>query len=148
MKAREARASAGGGGGSHFRLGTAYPEIVETCYSSWSGLEGEGSQYGYWNGKVTKNASSNDCLKKYRAKNLTTSAQPTSAIYWWERSVSPSRATHFASVGNSGSPNYYSGASYVSCVCPCFCLVVFRSSIQCARRRRENPERRRQLERT
>ena len=51
--AKEARASAAGGVGSPSGLGAAYPEIVETCVSSWNGLEGEGTQYEYWNGKVT-----------------------------------------------------------------------------------------------
>lgn len=100
----------------------SYPEIVETCYSGWNGLEGEGSQYGYWNGKVTANYSSNACLKKYRAKYSATSTQPTSASRWWERSVSPTYATYFAYVSGRGDP----GSSYVASntigVCPCFCL--------------------------
>ena len=105
--------------------GAAYPEIVETCYNGWNGLEGEGSQYGYWNGKVTKNYSSNACLKKYRAKNLATSAQPTSAYIWWERSVSPTNATRFAIVNLTGTPSSNNLASGTHGVCPCFCLVVF-----------------------
>ena len=100
----------------------SYPELVETCYSSWNGLEGEGSQYGYWNGKVTANYSSNACLKKYRAKYGPTSSQPTSAYCWWERSVDPYVATYFAYVNNNGDPSYSYNASYTHCVCPCFCL--------------------------
>ena len=100
----------------------SYPEIVETCYSSWNGLEGEGSQYGYWNGKVTANYNNNDCLKKYRAKYGPTSSQPTSASYWWERSVYPNNATNFASVNGYGRPSSYNNASNTSYVCPCFCL--------------------------
>ena len=100
----------------------SYPELVETCYSSWNGLEGEGAQYEYWSGKVTKNSSANDCLKKYQAKYQATSAQPTSAYGWWERSVSPSFATYFANVHNTGNPGYYTHASYTYGVCPCFCL--------------------------
>lgn len=119
----------------------SYPEIVETCYNGWNGLEGEGSQYGYWDGKVTANYNSNACLKKYRPGY-------TSAYDWWERSVNPTTAAHFAYVYSNGDPSYNNFASYTNGVCPCFCLVVFQSSIQCARRRRENPERRRQLERT
>ena len=138
-KAKEARASAAGGVGSPLRLGPAYPELVETCYSSWSGLEGEGAQYEYWNGKVTKNSSANDCLKKYQAKYQATSAQPTYAYPWWERSVYPTYATIFAIVTYTGYPSGNSYASSTNGVCPCFCLVVCRSSTQCARRRRENP---------
>ena len=100
----------------------SYPEIVETCYSSWNGLEGEGSQYGYWNGKVTNNYNSNACLKKYRAKYGTTSSQPTSTGYWWERSVNPNYATIFAIVGYSGDPSNSYLASTTHYVCPCFCL--------------------------
>ena len=100
----------------------SYPEIVETCVSSWNGLEGEGAQYEYWNGKVTKNNNANDCLKKYQAKYQATSAQPTSACYWWERSVSPSYATRFAIVYSTGRPNNYNSASFTYGVCPCFCL--------------------------
>ena len=99
------------------RHGTAYPEIVETCYNGWNGLEGEGAQYGYWNGKVAKSYSSNACLKKYRAKNLAASAQPTSATYWWERSVNPTNATNFANVNNTGNPNN-NNASNTNGVCP------------------------------
>ena len=123
-KAKEARASAAGGAGPQGRPVPAYPEIVETCYSGWNGLEGEGVQYGYWNGKVTKNSSANDCLKKYRAKYQVTSAQPTSAYYWWERSVSPSNATDFASVNYTGNPGLNTYASNTGGVCPCFCLVL------------------------
>lgn len=102
----------------------SYPEIVETCYNGWNGLEGEGSQYGYWNGKVTANYNSNACLKKYRAKNLATSAQPTSAFNWWERSVYPTYATDFAPVSLFGDPSSSSYASNANGVCPCFCLIV------------------------
>ena len=100
----------------------SYPEIVETCYSSWNGLEGEGSQYGYWNGKVTNNYNSNACLKKYRAKYGTTSSQPTSTGGWWERSVYPSSATYFAIVSRNGDPSISYYASSTNYVCPCFCL--------------------------
>lgn len=100
----------------------SYPELVETCYSSWNGLEGEGSQYGYWNGKVTNNFNNNDCLKKYRAKYGTTSSQPTSAGGWWDRSVYPTGATRFAYVNSFGDPSRYDYASRTNYVCPCFCL--------------------------
>ena len=93
----------------------SYPEIVETCYSSWSGLEGEGAQYEYWNGKVAQNYSSNACLKKYRPGY-------TSASHWWERSVGPTHATDFAGVTGSGDPGYSGFASGTGGVCPCFCL--------------------------
>ena len=122
--AREARTSAAGGAGMCLRHGTAYPEIVETCYNGWNGLEGEGAQYGYWNGKVAKNYGSNACLKKYRAKNLATSAQPTSASYWWERSVFPSHAAHFAYVNSYGNPGGHNSASDTNGVCPCFCHAL------------------------
>lgn len=101
----------------------SYPELVETCYSSWNGLEGEGSQYGYWNGKVAANYNSNACLKKYRAKYGPTSSQPTSAGTWWERSVHPGHATTFATVSSNGGPGGSGGgASGTYYVCPCFCL--------------------------
>lgn len=106
------------------RPGAAYPEIVETCYSGWNGLEGKGSQYGYWNGKVTANYSSNACLKKYRAKYSATSTQPTSANFWWERSVYPNTAASFARVYSDGGPSHDSYASNSHYVCPCFCLVL------------------------
>ena len=122
-----ARASAAGGVGWHRRHDTVYPEIVETCRSAWNGLEGEGPQYGYWNGKVTANSGANACLKKFRAKYNATSAQPTSASLWWERSVNPDYATRFAYVSNDGNPNGSLYASNTSCVCPCFCLVICRS---------------------
>lgn len=97
---------------------------METCYNGWNGLEGEGSQYGYWNGKVTANYNSNACLKKYRAKYGTTSSQPTSTGYWWERSVYPNSAPSFAGVRYNGDPSDGSNASYTHYVCPCFCLVL------------------------
>lgn len=102
----------------------SYPEIVETCYNGWNGLEGEGSQYGYWNGKVTANYNSNACLKKYRAKYGTTSSQPTSAYFWWERSFYPDYAAQFAVVGIGGDPGRNNVASYTNGVCPCFCLAL------------------------
>ena len=123
-EAEEARASAVGGAGMCLRPGPAYPEIVETCYNGWNGLEGEGSQYGYWNGKVTANYNSNACLKKYRAKYGTTSSQPTSAYFWWERSFYPDYAAQFAVVGIGGDPGRNNVASYTNGVCPCFCLAL------------------------
>ena len=108
---------------SPIRLGPAYPEIVETCVSSWNGLEGEGSQYEYWNGKVTKNNNANDCLKKYQAKYQENSAQPTSAYFWWERSVSLNSAASFAIVNYAGNPIHITTASGTGGVCPCFCLA-------------------------
>lgn len=93
----------------------SYPEIVETCYSSWNGLEGDGTQYAYWNGKVTNNNGANDCLKKYYPN-------ATSANYWWERSVRPTNATGFASVYYTGNPSTSFYASYMNGVCPCFCF--------------------------
>lgn len=100
----------------------SYPEIVETCYSGWNGLEGEGTQYEYWNGKVTANYNSNACLKKYRAKYGPTSSQPTSAGSWWERSVYPYLTTSFATVFGNGGPSDGYKASNAFSVCPCFCL--------------------------
>lgn len=100
----------------------SYPEIVETCESSWNGIEGEGAQYEYWNGKVTKNNNANDCLKKYKAKYQATSAQPASAYYWWERSVTPHFAAGFAGVNYTGNPTNGYSASTAYGVCPCFCL--------------------------
>ena len=123
-EAEEARASAVGGAGMCLRPGPAYPEIVETCYNGWNGLEGEGSQYGYWNGKVTANYNSNACLKKYRAKYGTTSSQPTSAYFWWECSFYPDYAAQFAVVGIGGDPGRNNVASYTNGVCPCFCLAL------------------------
>ena len=90
---------------------------METCYNGWNGLEGEGSQYGYWNGKVTANYNSNTCLKKYHPGY-------TSANGWWERSVNPAYAAHFANVGNGGDPSSSNNASNTNGVCPCFFLVV------------------------
>lgn len=90
---------------------------METCYNGWNGLEGEGSQYGYWNGKVTANYNNNACLKKYRPGY-------TSASFWWERSVNPDYATIFANVGINGDPSRYNNASYTNYVCPCFCLTL------------------------
>ena len=130
------------------RPGTAYPEIVETCYNGWNGLEGEGTQYEYWNGKVTKNYSSNACLKKYRAKNLATSAQPTSASYWWERSVNPGSAAYFAIVHTAGYPNDISSASTASGVCPCFCHALLLIYYSMRAPKAQKPERRMQIERT
>lgn len=100
----------------------SYPEIVETCNSGWNGLEGEGTQYEYWNGKVTANYNSNACLKKYRAKYGPTSSQPTSSGSWWERSVSPYETAYFATVFGNGGPSDSYKASNTFSVCPCFCL--------------------------
>ena len=130
------------------RPGTAYPEIVKTCYNGWNGLEGEGAQYGYWNGKVARNYGSNACLKKYRAKNLATSAQPTSANGWWERSVSPAYAADFAYVNSYGNPGSYGSASFADGVCPCFCHVLLLIYYSMRAPKAQKPERRMQIERT
>lgn len=123
------------------RLGTAYPELVETCYSSWSGLEGEGSQYGYWNGKVANNFNNNECLKKYRAKYGPTSSQPASLGYWWERSVHPYSATYFAYMSYNGAPSYSYYASIAYYVCPCFCLALLATYYSMRAPKAQKPQR-------
>lgn len=99
-------------------------EIVEIYFSNYKGLNGEGSQYEYWNGKVT-NDLDNYSLKKFPAKYSPTSAQPSFEGDWWERSVNPAYATSYLAVGSanySGNPYDAEAAGDYWRVCPCFCL--------------------------
>lgn len=88
----------------------SYSEIVPTSRwaSSLPWTSSEGTQYEAFKGKVTDNDSGNACLQFCE--------------YWWERSVSPYKSTHFLFVYNNGIPSYGVNASADPCVCPAWCF--------------------------
>ena len=95
----------------------SYPELVETCCIGTDGLEGEGNQYVYWNGKVTNNGGYNKCLIKYP-----NGSQLSYGNGWWLRSVWITNTTGFLDAGNTGYMSSGCNASYPISVCPCFCI--------------------------
>ncbi|WP_290996350.1 leucine-rich repeat protein [Gordonibacter sp.] len=99
----------------------SYREHSNTIYSggNYAGkgwISAEGSQYEYWQGKVPNNYAANASL----VKGL--QATPSTAVYWWERSVNPNNDTNFLSVGTNGDPTNGNYASVAYGGCPCFCL--------------------------
>lgn len=87
----------------------SYSEIVPTSHwaASHPWTSSEGTQYEAFNGKVTENYSTNDCLRI--------------GGRWWERSVSTADSESFMYVGPFGSPagNIY-GATDEDYICPAF----------------------------
>lgn len=104
----------------------SYRELVPTIYNGWKtsggfqSLSQEGSQYEYFNGKVTNNYSSNSILSGiYKTVSGST---PLGAfdLYWWERSPYPDGNGSFLQVSSSGDPSYNYYAIYRYSVVPAF----------------------------
>ncbi len=99
----------------------SYSEFVsESYWGSGHWTSQEGTQYAYWNGKVTQNKGTNDCLVKKYQKNAQDSAQM--ATYWWQRTASPYSDADFLRVSPDGDLVVTHGASVSWGICPCFCL--------------------------
>ena len=104
----------------------SYRELVPTLYNGWKtsggfqALSQEGSQYEYFNGKVTNNYSGNGILSGIY--NTVSGSTPVGADsdYWWERSPNPSGYSSFLLVDSNGGPSNGSGAYYRYSVVPAF----------------------------
>ena len=104
----------------------SYRELVPTLYNGWKAFGGfqalsqEGSQYEYFNGKVTNNYSGNGILSGiYR----TVSGSSPLGAYdgsWWERSPYPDYYNRFLLVGSFGDPSYGYDAYERCSVVPAF----------------------------
>ena len=104
----------------------SYRELVPTLHDGWKTSSGfqalsqEGSQYEYFQGKVTNNYSGNGILSGiYKTVSGST---PLGAGYgsWWERSPNPSDGSYFLQVDSSGDPSDYDYASSRYSVVPAF----------------------------
>ena len=104
----------------------SYRELVPTLHNGWKtsggfqALSQEGSQYEYFNGKVTNNYSGNGILSGiYRTVSGST---PVGAGYyrWWERSPNPDNSSGFLRVDSYGDPSCYNLAYYRYSVVPAF----------------------------
>lgn len=104
----------------------SYRELVPTLYNGWKtsggfqALSQEGSQYEYFNGKVTNNYSGNGILSGIY--NTVSGSSPLGAdyYYWWERSPYPGGSYYFLQVGSYGDPSYFSSAGSRYSVVPAF----------------------------
>ena len=98
----------------------SYFELTGSVWSGWSSrlwLANEGTQYEYWNGKVTNDYSDNAALEKGFQ-----STPPSKGVFWWERSANPSNSMTFLRVSDGGDPSDYNNANASWGICPCFCL--------------------------
>lgn len=104
----------------------SYRELVPTLYNGWKtsggfqALSQEGSQYEYFNGKVTNNYSGNGILSGIY--NTVSGSTPVGAGYnfWWERSPYPGINGGFLLVGSAGDPSYSRSARCRCSVVPAF----------------------------
>ena len=104
----------------------SYRELVPTLYGGWKtyggfqALSQEGSQYEYFNGKVTNNYSGNDILSGIY--NTVSGSTPVGAYYngWWERSPSPDSYGGFLPVYWDGDPSSGNSARCRYSVVPAF----------------------------
>lgn len=104
----------------------SYRELVPTLYNGWKtsggfqALSQEGSQYEYFNGKVTNNYSGNGILSGIY--NTVSGSTPVGADdnLWWERSPYPYSYYRFLLVDSYGDPSYNRGAGYRCSVVPAF----------------------------
>ena len=104
----------------------SYRELVPTLYNGWKtsggfqALSQEGSQYEYFNGKVTNNYSGNGILSGIY--NTVSGSAPVGAdnYYWWERSPYPDNNYNFLLVNSNGHPSRYYAACYRFSVVPAF----------------------------
>ncbi len=89
----------------------SWPELISG--SKWGSTHWstqEGTQYAYWNGKVTNNTGTGDDASLIKSTS------------WWERSVYPNFSEDFLMVDAIGYPSGDGNASGSRGVCPCFCL--------------------------
>ena len=104
----------------------SYRELVPTLYDGWKTFGGfqalsqEGSQYEYFNGKVTNNYSGNGILSGIY--NTVSGSAPLGAGFygWWERSPYPGSYYGFLRVYSGGDPSYSYYAGYRCSVVPAF----------------------------
>ena len=104
----------------------SYRELVPTLYNGWKtsggfqALSQEGSQYEYFNGKVTNNYSGNGILSGIY--NAVSGSAPVGASNgsWWERSPDPDGDNYFLLVSSNGDPSDDHYAYYRCSVVPAF----------------------------
>ena len=104
----------------------SYRELVPTLYNGWKtsggfqALSQEGSQYEYFNGKVSNNYSGNGILSGIY--NTVSGSAPVGARgdYWWERSPFPNGGYYFLRVDSYGDPSDDYIARYRYSVVPAF----------------------------
>lgn len=104
----------------------SYRELVPTLYNGWKtsggfqALSQEGSQYEYFNGKVTNNYSGNGILSDIYNTVSGSSTLGADYNFWWERSPDPYSYYYFLLVGSYGDPSYNRSAGYRYSVVPAF----------------------------
>lgn len=104
----------------------SYRELVPTLYDGWKtsggfqALSQEGSQYEYFQGKVTNNYSGNGILSGIH--KTVSGSTPLGAYYdsWWERSPYPGSYYSFLRVNSNGDPSYGDYANHRDSVVPAF----------------------------
>lgn len=104
----------------------SYRELVPTLYNGWKtsggfqALSQEGSQYEYFNGKVTNNYSGNGILSGIY--NTVSGSTPAGAddYSWWERSPYPGYSGYFLLVNSHGDPSSSYSAYWRYSVVPAF----------------------------
>lgn len=104
----------------------SYRELVPTLYDGWKASDGfqalsqEGSQYKYFQDKVTNNYSGNGILSDIY-KTVSGSTPVGAYSYrWWERSPHPGDGYYFLQVNSYGDPSDYYYAGYRYSVVPAF----------------------------
>ena len=104
----------------------SYRELVSTMYDGWKtyggfqALSQEGSQYEYFQGKVTNNYSGNGILSGIAKTVSGSSPLGAGSYYWWERSPNPSGIGSFLLVSSYGDPSCSGIADYRYSVVPAF----------------------------
>lgn len=104
----------------------SYRELVPTLYNGWKTSDGfqalsqEGSQYEYFQGKVTNNYSGNGILSSSYATVF--GSTPVGARYdvWWERSPATTNGGGFLRVSWIGDPSDNGSAYYRCSIVPAF----------------------------
>ena len=104
----------------------SYRELASTLYDGWKTFDGfqalsqEGSQYEYFQGKVTNNYSGNGILSDIDKTVSGSTPLGTSGSFWWERSPYPDDYNFFLLVYSNGDPSDYYYADYRCSVVPAF----------------------------
>lgn len=102
----------------------SYRELVSTMYDGWKTYEGfqagsqEGSQYEYFQGKVTNNYSGNGILSGIYKTVSGSAPLGANGNRWWGRS--PYLDSDFLLVSRDGVVNYPDRAGYLCSVVPAF----------------------------
>lgn len=98
------------------------PSYSELTGTSQQYVASDGSQFDYWNGKVTNPIDENDCLHITGSRSGNSVSLIELDNCWWLRTPNTQYLETFQFVSGSGFPSFYNDSNLLLGVVPCFSL--------------------------